>query len=280
MKPKRTPIASAKQPQKGCYYRITYSNAGPDDEPKFFQGRDGIAFSELTASLPSSSYDFGTTIHFYPDDERTLGEFPKFSAQDMLVLPTRPPLSDRESDNPTHKIICDSQNELEKLIFNQLFRYFKRCSRRHIQLKPEALDLLAHDPDKWGFLEFFVNSARSHPNGQAFIQKHVTALTKPEKGVFSTVAFLVNVDNLPAFENTHAVPCRFVASFGMDGYTTLIWNRYVRKNHPEWLLNPGFVMAEVVYKKEIPPRPATIDTFADDLNSVAVNILTKPLAEQ
>jgi hypothetical protein len=65
------------------FFRLTYSNTGPEDEPKLFQGRDGIAFNEVSAALIAHGYEYGTTIHFYPDDERRLAEFPPLRADGL-----------------------------------------------------------------------------------------------------------------------------------------------------------------------------------------------------
>lgn len=274
MKPDQPVTTPEERPTRGRFFRITYSNAAPDDEPKLFQGRDGIAFAELSAPLPSLGYDYATTIHFYPDDARKLTEFPAFTPADLLVLPTRPPLTDREARFPPRKIIRDSRNELEKLIFKQLFRYFEYCTRKHVELTPEAIKTLSNDAKKWAFLEFFEHSGETHPFGQARIRKHVTTSKKPHKDINSTVAFLVRGSHLPGVGGTPDVPCGFLASFGMDGYSTLIWNRIVRLQHPEWLSTTGFVMAELVFKQPIPSRPLTPE-FATDPKFIEVNVLTQ-----
>jgi hypothetical protein len=130
------------------FYRLTYSNTRPAEDPKLFQARDGVACTELTAPLPALGYTFGTTIHFYPDDKRRLTDFPAFGLGDLL------------------------------------------------------------------------------------------------------------------------------ASFGMDGYSTLIWNRLVRLRYPDLLTKPGFVMAEIIFKQPIPARPLTPE-FATDPAYIDVHLLTK-----
>ena len=91
MKTRKPSKPRESQPVPGRYYHLTYSSAGPDDVHKLFQGRDGAAFDELAATLPSLGYQYGTTIHFYPNDKRPLQEFPALRANDLLVLTTRPP---------------------------------------------------------------------------------------------------------------------------------------------------------------------------------------------
>jgi hypothetical protein len=256
------------------FFRLTYSNTGPEDEPKLFQGRDGIAFNEVGAALIAHGYEYGTTIHFYPDDERRLTEFPPLRDTDLMVLTTRPPLTDREAFLPPKKIIRNSKNDLEKLIFKQLFRYFAHCTRKQLKLTPDAQACLLADARKWQSLEFFEVSGVTHPYAEAHIQKHVASAQKPEGEHPSTVVFLVRVNSLPGVEETPGLACGLLACFGMDGYSTLIWNRIVRLRYPELLTKPGFVMAELVFKKPIPRRPLTPE-FATDPAYVEVKLLTK-----
>src|ERR1043166_2369321 len=120
---------------RGRYFRLTYSNVPPDEDPKLFKGRDGVAFSELTAMLPSMGFDFGTTIYLYPDDERPLSFFPVFRDTDLLILPTRPPLHDKIGIiPPRRKIIHAAKTELEAALFKVLSKYFEFCTRKRVKL--------------------------------------------------------------------------------------------------------------------------------------------------
>lgn len=274
MKKRQTSSPRESQPAPGRYFHLTYSNAPPDDVPKLFQGRDGAAFDELAATLPPLGYQFGTTIHFYPNDERAIKEFPSLRASDLLVLTTRPPLTDREALSPPRRIIWSSTNDLEKLIFKQLFHYISYCTRKHIKLTPAAQDRLIGDASKWKSLEFFEHSGLTHPLGVAHIQKHLALPKKSQRGTNSTVAFLFRADSLPGVESTPGLPCGFLASFGMDGYSTIIWNTIVRVKYSHLVAKPGFVMAELIFKQPIPNRPLTPE-FATDPDFLEVNLLTK-----
>ena len=75
-------------------------------------------------------------------------------------------------------------------------------------------------------------------------------------------------------DETPGLPCGLLASFGMGGYSTLIWNRIVRLQHPQRLTTPGLVMAELIFKQPIPRRPLTPE-FATDPAAIEVNVLTK-----
>ena len=274
MKSRQRSTPRQSPPPLGRYFHLTYSNAGPDEVPKLFQGRDGAAFDELAATLPPLGYEFGTTIHFYPNDERDLREVPTLHATDLLVLTTRPPLTDREALSRPRRIIWSSENDLEKLIFKQLFLHISYCTRKHIKLTPAAQDRLKADVNKWKSLEFFEHSGPTHPLGLAHIQKHLALPKKEQRGTNSTVAFLFRADSLPGVDGTPGLPCALLASFGMDGYSTLIWNRIVRLKYPHLVTKPGFVMAELIFKQSFPSRPLTPE-FATDPDFIDVNILTK-----
>jgi hypothetical protein len=252
----------------GRFFWLTYSNTGPLEERKLFQSRDGIAFGELSASLIPLGYHYGTTIHLYPNDERRLDEFPTFHAGDLLVLTTRPPLTDSEAFPIPKKSIQRANNDLEKLIFKQLSNYFTTCTRRKVTLTPKAQARLRGDVSKWQSLEFFEHSGGTHPYDPACIRKHVTSAQTPQGKHPSTVAFLLRLNSLPG------LPFGLLVSFAMDGYSTLIWNHIVRVRHPEWLAKPGFVMAELIFKKPIPRQPPTPE-FAADPTYVEVKVLTK-----
>ena len=264
MTPKTPMTQVPSSAMRGRYFRLTYSNASPNDDPRLFKGRDGVAFLELAAGLPALGYDFGTTVYLYPGDERKLPDFPAFKPADLLVLPTRPPLHDKVPvARRRRKVIYETKTELEAALVKVLARHFEFCTRKHVQLsKYGASRIRAKDPHKWAHIEVF-------EYGGAEIQHHYLGPEpiKPEGPLKSTIAFFLRVNQVPGLN------CDFIASFGMDGYGTLIWNRIVRKQHPEWLAKPCFVMAELIFKKEIPEAPLTPD-FVDDGSCVEVRLLT------
>ena len=265
MNPKKAPVHDLHPPDRGRVYRLTYSNARPDDDPKIFQCRDAMAFCELNAALGQLGYQYGTTIHLYPDDERPLGDFPAFQTGDMLVLTTRPPLHDRVGIIPPHrKVIRAAKTDLQAVLFQALSNYFEYCTRKHVQLtKHGANCILADDPAKWTHVELYEYSG-------AEILRHFVGPqpVKPNSERHSTIAFFLRTDRLPT------INCDFVASFGMDGLGTLLWNRIIRCRYPEWLASPRFVAAELVYKHPLPCKPLTPE-FVDDGKCIEVRLLTE-----
>lgn len=95
------------------------------------------------------------------------------------------------------------------------------------------------------------------PLGLAHIQKHLALPKKEQRGTNSTVVFLFRADSLPSVDGTPRLPCALLASFGMDGYSTLIWNTIVRLKYPHLITQPGFVMDKLIFKQPIPDSPLT-----------------------
>jgi len=108
----------------------------------------------------------------------------------------------------------------------------------------------------------------------SIITKHLSLPKKQQAGDKSTVAFLFRAHSLPGIEKTPGLLCGLLASFGMDGYSALIWNTIVRHKYPQSVTQAGFVMAELVFKKDFPENPLTPE-FALDPDFVEVNILTR-----
>jgi hypothetical protein len=256
-------LQAVKSATRGRYFRLTYSNARGDEDPKLFKGRDGVALCELVAPLPAMGYEYGTTIYLYPDDERELSAFPVLRPSDLLVLSTRPPLHDQRGIIPTRKVIHAANVEFEVALFDVLAQYFAYCTRKHVELTKEgASRLRVENPRQWAHVEVYEYSG-------AMIQWHYVGPepVKPAAGRRSTIAFFLRVNQIPVLN------CDFIASFGMDGYGTLIWNRIIRQQHPEWLAKPGFVMAELIFKTDLPEKPLTPE-FVDDGACVEVRLLT------
>jgi hypothetical protein len=245
------------------YFRLTYSSAGLEDGPTLYKCRDAVAFDELTAGLPAKGFRYGTTIQFYPADERPATDLPAFRAGDLLVLTTRPPVHDGVTIAPPRKIIRRAKSVLEDAVFAELLKSFRFCTRKNVQLTGRAKARLRHDPDRWESLEFHEYSPTAD-----ILSHHVGPVEVPRPRLpTTTVAFLVRTTTMKGF------PCSLLASFGLAGYTTLIWNRIVRVRYPEWIDRPGFVMAELIFRKPIPERPLTPE-FADDPQHVEVHLLT------
>lgn len=261
-------------------FRITYANVEKDEAPKIYRDRDGMAFCELNAALAPHGYAYATTIYFYPHDRHRLADFPPFHPTDLIVLSTRPPLDDPEGRNDPkvlgpRKIILRNDSVLEKHVFKAVRKFIKYGTRKRIQLTARARKLLRPEfRHNMSYLEFYENRGTGHEYFGAQIQWHFIGPghepMRPKEPRPSTVGFLIRTAHMPGTN------CDLLVSFGMDGYSTLIWNRILRTRHPEWLLNGEFVMAELIFKQPVPDKPLTPE-FADDPDLVEVRVLTKAL---
>lgn len=256
-------------------FRLTYANVEKDEPPKLHRCRDGIAFDELGAALSTHGFSYATTLYFYPHARSAFTDFPRLNPADLIVLATRPPLDDPEGrDDPARfgprKIILRNGGELEQGVFDAVRRYIKFGTRKKIQLTPEAIETLRpeHRP-RMSYLEFYENRGRGHFAAQ--IQQHLVgpghAPVKPAAAHPSTIGYLIRTEQMPGAK------CGLVVSFGMDGFSTLVWNRILRTRHPEWLHTPGFRMAELIFKRALPERALTPE-FADDASLIDVRLLT------
>jgi hypothetical protein len=257
------PITQVRRPLPRLF-RLTYSNASPDDDPRLYKARDCVAFCELSPVFYSFGYEFGTTVHLYPEDERPLSQFPAFRPADLLLLTTRPPLHDVKPDElySSRKRIYPGKTGVEAALGPELLKFFSYCSRKHVILTDHGASFLGvPDALKWKHVEVY-----EYRNAEILCH-HVPETLKPPVGRRSTIAFFLRVNQVPH------IGCDFAASFAMDAYGTLIWNRIVRTRFPEWVKKPQFVMAEVVFKRDLPDMPLTPE-FADDEDLIQVRVLT------
>lgn len=259
-------------------HRITYANVEKDEAARLYRCRDGMAFCELFAALAPEGFQYGTTWYFYPGDQSSSGEFPPCQAGDAIVLPTRPPLDDpSDRKDPERwgprKIILRAGSAHEQAIFKAVRRFIKYGTRKRVQLTARAKALLRPEHRaRMAFVEFYENRGNGHEYSGAQIQRHFVGRghepVKPGSSRPSTIGFLIRVGPLPGLAG------ELIVSFGMDGYSTLIWNRILRTRHPEWLQNRGFLMAELVFRQPVPDSPVTVE-FADDPARIEVRLLTK-----
>jgi hypothetical protein len=175
MTSKRQAKAASTKPTPRLFW-VTYSSTKPtkiekNDEyqhPKLFQERDGAAFIELAHAPLLHSYSYEAFIHLYPGHRSPLEAFPKFHSGDLLVLTTRPPLSDVkwfakvDSETKIRKNIFQSECALEEILFNEMRKYFASCLRTGLKLSDGAASLVSKDRHKWKEVEFQEYSPRNN----------------------------------------------------------------------------------------------------------------------
>ncbi|MCB1088767.1 MAG: hypothetical protein KDM63_17155 [Verrucomicrobiae bacterium] len=236
----------------------------PPKDPGPYQIRDGAAFIELTEPLRDRGWNYDTIICNYPYREGNgdiiMGpEYFRFlRPDDCLVQTTRPPLNDDQTKN--RKKIPRSRSHLENAIFSEMAKFFEFVCREQVRL---ALALVERAAASAGVpVDEFPSRYHFHQHHDARITK-VGFLDDSRKAGsrkaedYRALGFFIH---LPAIEN---YGCRWIGSFGMGGFETLVWNRLIRINHAEWLERPCFVMAEMNLNG-LPELPVTLH-FAEEI---------------
>ena len=246
------------------FHRFAYSTPlRYGEEPNLSKIRDGAAFGELTAPLTKLGYENGHIVFnapFNPRKKAGLGRenFNFIKPDDLIVLTTRPPLDDKEHGDK--KLVLPSGTHLEKQIFDECRKFLAVCARSHVKLtetvgaKTKRAELVFHQ-HKGARL-------KNYRGLKDFRSKDV-----PKNSDIS-IGFFLRVKAIPEYG------CGLLASFGMGGRETLIWNRIVRTRYADWLNRCVFIVAEMNLAK-IPETPVTLE-FVDQ---VKVKILVEHTIE-
>jgi hypothetical protein len=230
------------------------------ETPTPYKIRDGAAFCELAAPIAALGYSYGKLIFNAPIDLKsdptldvkpatTLGAecFQFIKPDDLLVLSTRPPINDLTSGDK--KRVTMSCTDLEDKVFAACNRYIKICNRSLIILQSSVAANFER-----AYMVF-----RQYKSARLQYYRTLTgsARIKPPRETNPSIGFFLYVKEIPQYG------CGLVASFGMGGWETLIWNRIVRTQFPAWFRDPIFVVAEITIS-EFPHNFATLD-FVDQI---------------
>jgi hypothetical protein len=223
------------------FHRFAFSTAIREGEqPRPFRTRDGAAFGELGAVLTAMGWEYGRLIYNYPYScmpasvTRSADDgMPSPGPGEWVVLTTRPPIDDeRHGDRRT--VPC-SYSKLEKAIFADLKpSLLSVCARSHVRISERV-----KGPD------FAEGDFKFHQHKDARLttvsglahdkRPHVLADVE-----YRTVGFFIKKPELTGYG------CGLIASFGMGGSETLIWNRLVRERFSAWVKEEScFVVAEL-----------------------------------
>jgi hypothetical protein len=234
------------------YHRFAYSmplRTGEVAKPSKI--RDGAAFSEVSAPLAKLGCEFGNILFnapINPKKDKKLGQehFTFIKPDDLLVLTTRPPISDENHGDK--KYLARSFTHLEDQVFLEFGKYLAVCARSHVQLT----SAVSGDYESCEFVFYQHNNARL---------KYSRRLREPRKKTAKdsekAIGFFLRTPSIPVYG------CGLLACFGMGGWETLIWNRIVRIQHSDWVNRPLFVVAKFDLKG-LPDNPPTL-AFADKI---------------
>ena len=169
-------------------------------------------------------------------------QFQSIKPEDLIVLTTRPPLDDsRHSDK---KRVRQSRTHLEGQIFAECRKYLAVCARTHVQLaKSVGANFKKAD------LVF-----RSYNGARLKYYKPLDEFRPRDVPKRSNIA----IGFFLRTKIVHEYGCGLLASFGIGGRATLIWNRIVRTRFPDWVNRCAFIVAEM-HLAGIPKIPVTLE---------------------
>lgn len=213
--------------------------------------RDGAAFSELSAPLATLGYEYGNIVFNSPTNpkkDKKLGHehFKFIKTDDLLVLTTRPPISDE--NHWDKKYLARSFTHLEDQVFLEFRKYLDVCARSHVQLT----SAVGGDYEGSEFVFYQHNNARLK-----YSRRRRESRKKTPKDSEIAIGFFLRTPSIPVYG------CGLLACFGMGGWETLIWNRIVRTRYSDWVNRPLFVVGQFDLKG-LPDNPPTL-AFADEI---------------
>lgn len=234
-----------------------------DNNSLIHKRRDGDAFTELLALyLSNQENDYAELIMNHPHhlikNHKTLPQ--KFSSEDIIVLTTRPPISDEEASKTSLKVekksrrrfglqyctrsIEKSRTPLETYIINRLEEAMPICTRKQINFSDHIKNKLIKEDklqgeNKRGYKSDFSISVKGDPRYSHFgLFNENGGHEAKTPDTTKTPGFLIN---LPG----KAGNPRILACFGLSGTATLIFSRWIRLNYKaEDLMNDRFLFVD------------------------------------
>jgi hypothetical protein len=222
-------------------------------KPLPHQIRDGEAYIELMPVFEKLGWTFGGHILNYPVKSQNLsGTPPVLGAGDVVVITTRPPIS--EEEDRARKKIPRMNGELENQIIDALKTVFRKCSRKCVCFNKK---IIAMDRDK--FKKRSKLSFYEYAYDAPYDDEMMLLLKKPSNGLKSTGFFYVH---LPPADNRGY---EIIAAFGMSGLQTLVWSYLLRTKMAGEIdfYQPMFMMVDAEFGV-IQKSPQTL-AFCDTL---------------
>jgi len=191
--------------------------------------RDGLAALEASQLFLANGFIYGGSILNIPQAIRTfLGARTQenridFSTNDVVYIPTRPPLDDdAPAKNRARRRIQRSGTALEVDVFKRLRSVFKTCTRSTIALNDELRLGPTHPQDAPDF-----KALKFHQNIGGKIERLEGDVPRAPRVNNLSVGYLVT---LPALQSS---PFRIVCCFGAGGTETLWFHLLLKKSHSD-----------------------------------------------
>jgi hypothetical protein len=206
--------------------------------------RDGGGFAELQAVLLGFGARPGDVwFNHKPREEDPEAAFRLLGKNDLLVLPTRPPLHDKGEGQP-RRHLRPSNTVLERAVHAPFNLFFKRCARNAVTLAEEPARRLASDKRNRRSTTYYQYTRNGLEVTWAFY-KTLEGRKPPSSKDRTTAVFLVHV---PALWKDGP---SLLSAFGMGANETLLWCHILRARMNDLLLDvlnspaPRFVMCEL-----------------------------------
>lgn len=203
-----------------AFYGPAKATTKSDVRGDFHRFRDPYVLLNLGSVLRSAGFEYGTIVANVPQDMQTKGckqlDFaePSLGDTDLLVLPTRSPLSESDPETrPRRSGVRRSRLALEDDVFAGLRSVFGFLDRERAILA----NGLANRAGPFGEVQFHQNARNGHTGGSVL---RFGDGTEPQ--VATGVGYVATI---PWLESN---PCRLLTVFGMGGFETLVLSYILR----------------------------------------------------
>ncbi len=235
------------------FFHFSYLRQDVHGMPQIHELRDGHAFAELAVLLRTGDCRYGGLFLNYPMPAPEINT-PDLTDKDLLVLTTRPPLSDDDLDS---RPIRRSGSPLERIVLETVRHAFRVSRRSSVMLSEKIACQLPERYQNRGEMEFTLNGPACYKRYRKPYTKkrseHQWCVEPAESLRTSAFIFCTRMSNGAMLLNV----------FSMDGPGTLIWCYLLRSRIPHLIESPRFVMAEIIPSQPMPERPPSL-SFADD----------------
>jgi hypothetical protein len=206
--------------------------------------RDGGGFAELLAALTALGARHGDIwFNHKPRQEDPEAGFRRFGRNDLLVMPTRPPLHDKGEGQP-RRHLRPSNTSFEHLVHAPFQLFFKRCARNAVTLAEEPAKRLPPDKQNRRSTTYYQYTRNGLEVTWAFY-KSLEGRKPPGSKDRTTAVFLAHVPAL--WQEGPAL----LSAFGMGANETLLWCHILRTRKNDLLRDvlsssvPRFIMCEL-----------------------------------
>jgi hypothetical protein len=240
--------------------------------------RDGGGYAELLAALLVMGAAPGDIwFNHKPREEDPEAAFRRLDHNDLLVLPTRPPLHDKGEGQP-RRHLRPSGTAFEKAIHAPFHAFFRRCARNAVALADEPARRLPNDKRNRRSTTYYQYTRNGLEVTWAFY-KTLEGRKPPSSRDRTTAVFLIFVPSL--WKDGPAL----LSAFGMGANETLLWCHLLRTRMASLLTNvlastvPRFIMCELATAASWTSEPLRAPLDLLTLSAAAEHWQVEPIVD-